>query len=610
MSTAIYVRVSTERQTLAHTIEQQVDRLTAHVHGQGETLHPEHIFRDDGYSGATLNRPGLDRLRDRVKEGTIDRVLIASPDRLARNYVHQMVLLEEFAQAGSGVEFLDQPLSQDPQAHLLLQIRGAVAEYERTLIAERMRRGRQRKLQAGVLLPWTIPPYGYRLDLERPRDPSGVQIDPSEGAIVQALFARYLEAEGTLLGLAKFLLQLGAKSPRGNRRWSAASLHGLLSNPAYTGKLYIGRTQARPARRRRSATHPLGKPAHSQGPTPPESWTLVTTIPALVSQEDFDRVQAKLALNKQRASRNNKNHTYLLRALVSCGVCQSACIARTTQHGHSYYVCRCAAQPLYSQHDQRCTARYSPAQQLDVLVWQDLCDLLTHPEWIAYALERAHGGHWLPQELQARTEALRKGQRSLAHQLERLTEAYLQSVIPLAEYQRRRQELAQKSQALATQEQQLVAQVDRHGQLAEMVQSIAAFCQRVQVGLAQATFAQKRTLVELLIDRVVVANGDVEIRYAIPTHPRGEMTRFCHLRKDYFHNVIEILDFADLDGRPVLLIVGLDGRFVGRTPVNGDFLRHPTCRRIAFIKKALAACSSRCSVSRKSIVLPCLSTAR
>ena len=184
MSSAIYVRVSTERQTLAQTIEQQIDRLTAHVHGQGETLHPEHIFRDDGYSGATLNRPGLDCLRDRVKEGTIDRVLIASPDRLARNYVHQMVLLEEFAQAGCGVEFLDQPLGQDPQAHLLLQIRGAVAEYERTLIAERMRRGRQRKLQAGVLLPWTIPPYGYRLDLERPRDPSGVQIEPSESAIV------------------------------------------------------------------------------------------------------------------------------------------------------------------------------------------------------------------------------------------------------------------------------------------------------------------------------------------------------------------------------------------------------------------------------------------
>jgi site-specific DNA recombinase len=155
-----------------------------------------------------------------------------------------------------------------------------------------------------------------------------------------------MEAEGTLLGLAKFLLQLEIKSPRGNPRWSAALLHGLLSNPAYTGKLYIGRTQTRPARLRRSATHPLGKPAPSQDPTPPEAWMLVTTIPALVSQETFDRGQVKLAFNKQRASRNNKTHTYLLRVLVSCGVCQSACIARTTKHGHSYYVCRCAAQPL------------------------------------------------------------------------------------------------------------------------------------------------------------------------------------------------------------------------------------------------------------------------
>jgi site-specific DNA recombinase len=540
MSTAIYAWVSTERQTLAQTMEQQVERLTVHVHAQGETLRPEDIFRDDGYSGATLNRPRLDRLRDRVKEGALDRVLIASPDRLARNYVHQMVLLEEFARAGCGVEFLDQPLGQDPQAHLLLQIRGAVAEYERTLIAERMRRGRQRKLQAGVLLPWTVPPYGYRLHPDRPRDPAGVQIEPTEGVIVQEVFARYLEADGTLLGLAKHLLRLGIRSPLGNRCWSAASLHRLLSNPAYTGKLSIGRTQARPARLRRSATHPLGKPVHSQDPTPPESWTLVTTIPPLVSQEDCDRVQAKLALNKPRASRHNKIHAYLLRALVSCGVCQSACLARTTTHGHRYDVCRCVAQPLYSQHDQRCTARYSPAQQLDAPVWQDLCDLLTHPEWIAYALERAHGGHWLPQELQARKEALRKGQGSVTHQLERLTEAYLQSVMPLAEYQRRRHDLEQKQEALARQEQQLEVRVDRHGQLAEMVQSITAFCQRVQAGLAHATFAPKRTLVELLVDRVLVANGDVEIRYAIPTHPRGEVTRFCQLRQDYFKTIVQV----------------------------------------------------------------------
>jgi site-specific DNA recombinase len=143
MRTAVYVRVSTPRQSQAQTIDQQLARLQAHLAAQGEALQAERIFRDDGYSGATLNRPGLDRLRDAVRGAEVDRVLITTPDRLARNYVHQMVLLEELERAGCAVEFLERPMSQDPHDQLVLQIRSAVAEYERTLIAERMRRGRQ-----------------------------------------------------------------------------------------------------------------------------------------------------------------------------------------------------------------------------------------------------------------------------------------------------------------------------------------------------------------------------------------------------------------------------------------------------------------------------------
>jgi site-specific DNA recombinase len=534
MTSAIYVRVSTDRQALAQTIDQQIERLRLHLTSEGQELKAEHIFRDDGYSGATLNRPGLDRLRDQLREGGIERVLIASPDRLARNYVHQMVLLEEFERSGCQVDFLDQPMSQDPQHHLLLQIRGAVAEYERTLIAERMRRGRQVKLRAGLLLPWPSPPYGYRVHPDRPRDPAGVEREPTEGAVVQELFRRYGQDQETLVGLSKYLLQLGIKSPHGKRCWSGATLRGLLSNPTYTGNVYVNRQRLRPARRRRSATHPLGKPAAGRDPAPHEEWTFVTTIPVLVSQADFDAVQAKLGLNQQRASRNNKVHSYLLRALVSCGRCQSACTALTSASGHSYYRCWRSVQGLDVQAEARCQARYSPADQLDALVWHDLCELLAHPEWIGYALERAHGGHWLPQELQARKETLRHAQTALAHQLERLTEAYLREVIPLAEYQRRRQDLEQKQHALAAQEAQLEAQVDRQGKLAGMVTSIEAFCQRVRSGLAEATFAQKWTLVELLIDRVLVDNGDVEVRYVIPTTPRGETTRFYQLRKDYF----------------------------------------------------------------------------
>jgi site-specific DNA recombinase len=147
---------------------------------------------------------------------------------------------------------------------------------------------------------------------------------------------RYRQAHETLVSLSTSLLQLDIKSPRGKRCWSSATIRGLLSNPTYTGNVYVGRQRLRPARMRRSATHPMGKPTSGRDPASPEDWTFVTTIPALVSQADFDEVQAKLVRNQQRASRNNKAYAYLLRALVSCGQCQSACTALTSYSGHSY----------------------------------------------------------------------------------------------------------------------------------------------------------------------------------------------------------------------------------------------------------------------------------
>ena len=122
---------------------------------------------------------------------------------------------------------------------------------------------------------------------------------------------------------------------------------------------------------------------------------------------------------------------------------------------------------------------------------------------------------------------------SLEQQVERLTDAYLATVLPLEEYKRRRLELEQRQRGLAEQVRQLEASVGRHDQLAGMVESIEAFCERVQQGLSEATFEQKRQLIELLVDRVVVTNEEVEIRYVIPTSAQSEHRRFCHLRLDY-----------------------------------------------------------------------------
>ena len=170
---------------------------------------------------------------------------------------------------------------------------------------------------------------------------------------------------------------------------------------------------------------------------------------------------------------------------------------------------------------------------MDELVWADLCELVTHPEQVSQALARAHGGQWLPQELQARQEGLRRGQVSLAQQLERLTEAYLAGVVLLEEYRRRRSDLERRQQQLEEQVTRLEAQADRQKELAGLSKSVATFSQRVQQGLGHASFEQKRSLVELLIDRVIVTDGEVEIRYVMPTTQPSEQVRFCHLQLDY-----------------------------------------------------------------------------
>jgi site-specific DNA recombinase len=534
MRVAIYARVSTLRQAQTQTIEQQLERLVGYVSRQGWDLPADNIFRDDGRSGASLNRPGLDNLRDRIAAREIDCLVITAPDRLARNYVHQMVLLEEWEKYGCQVEFLDHPISQDPHDQLVLQIRGAVAEYERTLIADRMRRGRQAKYRAGVLLPWTKPVYGYQTDPDKPRDPAKVTINTAEAAVIREMFAYYLQEDTSLYGLVKHLYEMGIPAPEGGEYWNTTTVRGILTNPAYLGQVYLGRTRMVQPQKRRSATHPVGRPFGSHTQVAPEDWTPVATIPAIVDQEQFDLIKTKMSRNKQLASRNNTVHHYLLRNLVSCAVCNLSCTARQLHPGYTYYVCRGKYDVVYAHVHGRCTARYIPAQQLDDLVWNDLCQILMHPEIITAALHRAQGGAWLPQELQARRENLRLGRIAFQTQLERLTEAYLNGVIPLPEYQRRRADLDSKRQGLEDLEKQLDNQVDRQKELIGLAASVEDFCGRVHVGLENASFEQKRKLVELLIDRVIVKNGEVEIRYVIPTSFSSEFVHFCHLRKDYF----------------------------------------------------------------------------
>jgi site-specific DNA recombinase len=536
MKIALYARVSTNRQMQSQSIEQQIERLQeAVVQNPNWELAPEHVYRDDGYSGAKLNRPGLDRLRDAASMAAFELVLVTAPDRLARKYVHQVLLIEEMKKLGCDIQFLERPMQEnDPHDQLLLQIRGAVAEYERSLIADRMRRGRQAKLRAGSLLPWTRAPYGYILDPERPRDPGRVRIDPVKANIVRQIFAWYTDPE-TSVSIHWVVKQLNDQqipTPRGGKRWNPSTVRGILHSSTYIGMAYSGRTRPVPARRRKSALLPIGR-GQSIRPTPTEEWIEVS-VPGIIDQDIFDAAQSRLEKNQNMARRNNKSHDYLLRGLVSCGQCHLSSTGRS-QGKYHYYKCRGRTDVHRAAKGERCTARYVPSQALDQLVWQDLCCIVAEPDLITHELERAQAGEWLPQALQAKRNAICQALASLGRQQERLLEVYLAEIILREEFERKRQELTQTQNGLRQQLRQLEYQAQKQIETLTLANNIQEFCKRIQPTLDNLDFEQRRKLVELLIDRVIVDDEKVEIRYVIPTGPNGETTRFCNLRTDYLN---------------------------------------------------------------------------
>ncbi len=536
METAIYVRVSTQRQQQAQTIEQQLARLRAHIAEHPDWhLAEDHIYCDNGYSGAKLNRPGLDRLRDHAALARFEQVIITAPDRLARKYVHQTLLVEELRERGCQVVFVDRPMSDDPHDQLVLQVRGAVAEYERQLIVDRMRRGRLTKLRNGQLLPWTRAPFGYLLDPEHPRDPHRLRIDPVKSVIVQQIFAWYTDPQHplTLYGVARRLNDDKVPTSRGGAYWAISTLCRLMRNPVYIGIAWSERTHAAPSQKRASRLHPVGSGQTSRR-APREDWIAIH-VPAIVSQEMFEAAQVRLAQNKHWARRNNTTYNYLLRGLVSCGLCLQSCMARTVHGKYDYYACRGRRDEVRVGSMERCKARAIRATLLDTLVWEDLCAVLRAPRLLTHALERARGGAWLPQVLQERRRAVEGVLTQLERQQTRLLDVYVAGVIEREEFERKREEVGKSQEGLRKQLRQLELQAQQHVDTAKLAEGIEGFCARVERSLDSLDFGQRRKLVELLIDCVIVGDGTVEIRYVVPTSSKGEEVPFCHLHSNYLH---------------------------------------------------------------------------
>src|SRR6266851_1914999 len=160
--TAIYARVSSEQQREENTIASQTASLIEFAQAHDLEVPKEWVFEDEGYSGATLERPGLERVRDLAAEGQIQVVLAYSPDRLSRKYAYQILLIEELARQGVETVFVKSPQGDSAEDQLLLQFQGMIAEYERAQILERSRRGKRHRAHSGEISVLSNAPYGYR----------------------------------------------------------------------------------------------------------------------------------------------------------------------------------------------------------------------------------------------------------------------------------------------------------------------------------------------------------------------------------------------------------------------------------------------------------------
>src|SRR5947208_2929331 len=243
-ATAIYARVSSARQAKDETIGSQLAALRDHAVSNRLDVPGEWVFADEGHSGATLVRPGLEALRDLAAQGCLDLVLVYSPDRLARKFAYQALLIEELARCGVRVEFVKGPRGHSPEDQLLVQFQGMFAEYEKAQLAERYRRGKAYRAKTGSVNVLSGAPFGYRYIRKTPECGARYEVIEHEAAIVAELFRRYADEGATVAELARWLTSAGLPTRTGKSRWDRSVIWAMLRNPAYAGRAVFGKTMA------------------------------------------------------------------------------------------------------------------------------------------------------------------------------------------------------------------------------------------------------------------------------------------------------------------------------------------------------------------------------
>ncbi len=518
---AAYLRVSSRVQRDRETIASQREAVLAHAGGRGWTVPGERVFADDGFSGATLDRPALEALRDAVAGGEVETVLAWSVDRLSRNFAHQMLLQEEFARQGARIVFVQEPDDATPQGMLLRQMLSAISEYERTQIAERSRRGKIHRARQGSLNMISRPPYGYRLIRKTEACGARLEIDEAEASVVRHIYDLYVR-EGLKMNAVSRRLDAEGIRPRHAERWPTATVAVILRNEAYVGRAAYLKTvgTGKPARRNRTGRRKAGRVRRLTGRAarPREAW-IELPVPAIVEETVFAQAQRRRAENRRFSPRKSIDPT-LLQGLCVCAECGYT-IGRNSggkgSYGKRIHYYRCHGIDSWRR-PQGAVCDNPPvrADELDAAVWREVLALLENPQLVRSEIDRRIAAANDTVSNDRRTEALRAESSRNQTRMRRLLDAYQEGLVTLDELRDRNAPMQTRQRAVLSELDALrTAKLDRQSQFA-LATTVERFLTRMREAAGSLSIVERQRVVRLLVREVRIGKDSVTICHSIP----------------------------------------------------------------------------------------------
>lgn len=489
---ALYVRVSTDDQaTKGYSLEEQME-LCKKKAGTTEVM--EYI--DDGYTGEIINRPALTKLRSDVEKGLIHKIICYDPDRLSRKLMVQLLLADEFEKRKVELSFVRGDYQDNPEGKMFFSMRGAISEFEKSKIKERTGMGRTRKAKKGLVVK-NSHLYGYSFD----RDKNTYIINEKEAAVIKMIFDSYTSNRFKgINGLAHHLTEIGAPTKKKAKVWHRQVVRQILMNEAYTGKYIQNRwdTEGDYVKKQSGEKIEYGRMK------PEEEWT-ITTIPAIISQEQFDYTQKLLGEGRRRHANYGK-HDYLLSGLVRCGRCGNTMTGkRTLSHGKDFYIYTCRKNTAGSQ-PKSCNRQMSE-NKLNHFVWETVLSILNNPEKI-YEYTETESPQYVEDEikhLETEIEKTKKGRKRL-FQLVSLSE---DDDLDLEEIKEQIRDLQLKEKELTSKYNQLSKEIKAEK---EKEPSQLALEKAVEVYLQNRTqefsFEEKRNLIRTAIKEITVIDSE------------------------------------------------------------------------------------------------------